>query len=49
MQPPFGVCVCVWVGWLVCIGVKLCMWQSRVEIEHYSVAYFNHFTAFEVL
>jgi len=25
------------------------MWQSRVEIEHYSVAYFDHGTAFEVL
>ena len=25
------------------------MWQSWVEIEHYSVAYFDRFTAFEVL
>ena len=25
------------------------MWQSRVEIEHYSVVYFNHITVFEVL
>ena len=25
------------------------MWQSRVEIEHYSVAYFNHITVFKVL
>ena len=25
------------------------MWQSRVEIEHYSVAYFNRVTAFEGL
>ena len=25
------------------------MWQSRVEIEHYSVAYFDRITAFEVL
>ena len=25
------------------------MWQSRVEIEHYFVAYFNCITAFEVL
>ena len=23
------------------------MWQSRVEIEDYSVAYFNHITAFK--
>ena len=25
-----------------------CMWQSRVEIEHYSVAYFHHITAFKL-
>ena len=25
------------------------MWQSRVEIEHYSVAYFDRVTAFKVL
>ena len=25
------------------------MWQSQVEIEHYSVAYFNCITAFEAL
>ena len=25
------------------------MWQSWVEIEQYSVVYFNHVTAFEVL
>ena len=25
------------------------MWQSQVEIEHYSVAYFARITAFEVL
>ena len=25
------------------------MWQSRVEIEHYSVAYFYRITAFEAL
>jgi len=25
------------------------MWQSQVEIEHYSVAYFDHITAFEAL
>ena len=23
------------------------MWQSRVEIEHYSVAYFDHITTFK--
>ena len=25
------------------------MWPSRVEIKHYFVAYFDRFTAFEVL
>ena len=25
------------------------MWQSQVEIEHYSVAYFDRITVFEVL
>ena len=25
------------------------MWQSRVGIEHYSVAYFDRIAAFEVL
>jgi len=25
------------------------MWQSRVAIEHYSVAHFDHITVFEVL
>jgi len=25
------------------------MWQSWVEIKHYSVTYFNHATAFEAL
>ena len=25
------------------------MWQSRVEIEHYSVAYFERTTVFEAL
>ena len=25
------------------------MWQSLVEIEHYSVAYFDRVTAFEML
>ena len=25
------------------------MWQSRVEIEHYSVAYFDRITMFEAL
>ena len=24
-------------------------WQSQVEIEHYSIAYFDRFTAFEAL
>ena len=25
------------------------MWQSWVEIEHYSIAHFDHITVFEVL
>ena len=25
------------------------VWQSRVEIEHYSVAYYDRITAFEAL
>jgi len=25
------------------------VWKSRVDIEHYSVAYFNYITVFEVL
>ena len=25
------------------------MWQSQVENKHYSLAYFNHITAFKVL
>ena len=25
------------------------MWQSRVEIEHYFIAYFDRITAFKVL
>jgi len=25
------------------------MWQSRVEIEHYSIVYFAHIAAFEAL
>ena len=29
--------------------INLHMWQSRVEIEHYSVAYFDRVTVFEVL
>ena len=31
------------------IRVYMYMWQSRVEIEHYSVTYFNRITVFEVL
>ena len=27
----------------------LCMWQSCVKIEHYSIAYFDRITAFEEL
>ena len=27
----------------------MCVWQSWVEIKHYSVAYFDHITALQVL
>ena len=27
----------------------ICVWQSQVEIEHYSVAYFDRVTTFEAL
>ena len=30
-------------------SAQLHMWQSRVEIEHYSVAYFDRIAAFEAL
>ena len=29
------------------LGRTLCMWQSRVEIEGYSVAYFDRIAVFE--
>ena len=29
--------------------MRLYTWQSQVEIEHYSVAHFDHITVFEVL
>ena len=29
--------------------IKYYMWQSRVEIEHYSVTYFDRITAFKAL
>ena len=29
--------------------MSLYMWQSRVEIEHYSIVYFNRIAVFEVL
>ena len=29
--------------------IRTYMWQSRVEIEHYSVANFNHIVAFKLL
>ena len=36
------------VRYCVCV-LKLHMWQSRVESEHYSVAYFDRIAAFEAL
>jgi len=31
------------------LQMELHMWQSQVEIEHYSVAYFTRIAAFEAL
>ena len=31
------------------IYIYIYIWQSRVEIEHYSVSYFNRVTVFEPL
>ena len=31
------------------VYIYIYMWQSWVEIEHYSVAYFDRITAFEAL
>ena len=30
-------------------AVYIYMWQSQVEIEHYSIAYFAHIAVFEAL
>ena len=38
-----------WVMWCVCMLVNIYMWQSWVEIEHYSIAYFARIASFEVL
>ena len=35
--------------WLKPKPLKMYLWQSRVEIEHYSVAYFARIAAFEAL
>ena len=35
--------------WLLSNIQQTYMWQSRVEIEHYFVAYFDRSTAFEAL
>ena len=55
------VCVCVggkvgrlmkkqtWVMWCVYMLVNMYMWQSQVEIEHYSVAYFVRIAVFKAL
>ena len=32
----------------IIVGISY-MWQSRVEIEHYFVAYFDHVTALQCL
>ena len=31
------------------MDIRICIWQSQVEIERYSIAYFNRVSAFEVL
>ena len=31
------------------VQVRLCMWQSRIELKHYSVLYFEHITEFDTL
>ena len=33
---------------LLLLTPRIHMWQSRVEIEDYSVAYFDHIAAFKV-
>ena len=33
----------------LCKCVRSDMWQSQIEIEHYSVAYFGRITVFEAL
>ena len=33
----------------ICMYVCMHVWQSQVEIEHYSVAYFARIAAFKVL
>ena len=33
----------------ICTSIRLHMWQFRVEIEHYSVAYFDRIATFEAL
>ena len=33
--------------WLIHMAIVMYMWQSRVEIEDYSVAYFDRITVFE--
>ena len=43
LLPCDSVCVCV------CVCVCVHMWQFRVEIEGYSVTYFDRIAAFKVL
>ena len=33
----------------VCYYMYTYMWQSQVEIKHYSIAYFDYVTAFKAL
>ena len=46
------VCVLVACLTLLCpvhLLSEMYMWQSRIEIEYYSVAYFKHITKFDTL
>ena len=46
-------CINYWSGYNILLamhcGFQCYMWQSQVEIEHYSIAYFAHIAPFEAL
>ena len=45
LSQDYSVYIYVCVNGFMCVNV----WQSWVEIEHYSIAYFDHITAFKAL